>query len=161
VWTAPTTSSVPDEMWNKMPPSLYRTFLILWIIFCPTASYAAAIELKLIQLNQDYNYCRFTFKVVNTTNLNITSVGPYVIFREIDGTVIGSELIGFLRLKPGKEVIADGSIDIDCRVIGSVEFKSFWGKMVVIDGNQEFGNIAVELADGVVVTSSVKQVQAR
>lgn len=141
--------------------TIIKTFLILGIIFCPTASYADAIELKLIQLNQSYKYCGFTFSVVNKTNLNITSVNPYVIFREIDGTVIDSKDLGFLRLKPGKEVIADGIIDIDCSIIGSVEFKKFWGNMVEIDGNQASGKIAVEFADGVVVTSSVKQVQTR
>jgi hypothetical protein len=138
-------------------------FLLLGMICFPKTSSADTIEIKLVQVMQSYENCKFIFIVVNKTKLNITTIEPYVTFRERDGTIIDSVNIGILRLKPGKEAVGDyGHIyNIQCSVIGSVEFKNFWGNMVEIDGNQEFGKIAVELADGVAVTSSVPQVQAR
>lgn len=100
--------------------------------------------------------------IKNNTNLNITSMAAYLLFREGNGSVIDSAMTSFFRVRPNSITTDKVSLsNVNCNLVKAFQFKEVWGSVISVDGDQKFGRPISPLIDGIRVTSSIRGITAK
>lgn len=113
----------------------------LFFFFISSYSFSNEITLKVNQVQNDFQFCRFFVDAFNNTNMNITEMWLDVTYFDKDDYIIDRKDWWWRGLKPNKNRLIERSQsfvntneeNMPCNQVGRVEINNIWG--VQIDGD--------------------------